>query len=312
MTGRLAAGYTCLWCGTTCGPAAADDLATLARLCPDCLGRAGDNPFLRRRLRAAIEARSRIGGSATVAGAAVASSPTPLAVVSSPAPLAVVSSPAPLAAQPVPPRPAPSPPGRLALPLAAPPDDPDALDDWYLARGAFDRGPIPAAAWLAGIDAAVERVDAAGLAGRIVEPRCGVGFWSVLLASAGELTALDDRPGMADRTTARLVAHRLRAHVHASDPAAPPRADEAGRYDGAFLGFALSRLAPGPRESLVAATRDRLRDGGRLVVVDLGRPGVDEAHLRAALSEHLTGFRLAEAAAAGPDLIVAVAERADR
>ena len=48
VTGRLTAGYTCLWCGTNCGPAAADDLATLARLCPDCLGRAGDNPFLRR------------------------------------------------------------------------------------------------------------------------------------------------------------------------------------------------------------------------------------------------------------------------
>jgi hypothetical protein len=327
VTGRVAAGFTCIWCGAACQPAAPDDLGLLARLCADCLARAGDNPFLTRRLHAALEARVRMSpttpDAAAAAGATAAPTTRPSAAralplaalpvtgsapgggggsdpgaTSGPLPLPTGTSAATLAS-----------PATLAAPLVVPPDDPDLLDDWYLGRGRYDRGPVPGAVWLAELDAAVAWVDAAGLAGRIVEPRCGVGFWSVLLASAGELTALDDRPGMADRTTARLVAHGLRAHVHVADPTPPPGPDDAGVFDGAFLGFALSRLPPEPRGALVAATRSRLRLGGRLVLVDLGRPGIDDVHLRAALAEHLAGLRLLDAAAVGPDLIVAVAER---
>lgn len=49
--------FTCLWCGadhTTRGP---DDLEGWAQLCPDCLGLAGDNEFLRFRLRQALGER---------------------------------------------------------------------------------------------------------------------------------------------------------------------------------------------------------------------------------------------------------------
>jgi len=327
MSGRVAPGHTCLWCGAASGPVAADDLAALARLCPDCMARAGDNPFLRRRLRAAIEARARMDAApaSDQSGGTIGRPASPVgagATAMRALPLAPATGGAPAVAPPAPPAShasrgtvtataPPAPRGTLAAPLAGPPDEPDLLDDWYLGRGRYDRGPIPGAAWLAEIDAAVGRIDSVGLAGRIVEPRCGVGFWSVLLASGGELTALDDRPGMADRTTSRLVAHGLRAHVHVADPAAPPGPAEAATYDGAFLGFALSRLAPGPRGALVAATRARLRVGGRLVVVDLGRPGIDDAHLRAALAEHLPDLRLLDASAVGPDLIVAVAERAE-
>jgi len=51
--------FDCLWCGSphTCrGP---DDLEGWALLCPTCLGKAGDNGFLRARLRTAIEERGR-------------------------------------------------------------------------------------------------------------------------------------------------------------------------------------------------------------------------------------------------------------
>jgi SAM-dependent methyltransferase len=306
----MAPAYTCLWCGVACPPTAADDLTALARLCPDCLARAGDNPFLRRRLHAAIEARARMPAQTTpVSGETAAPPMTAASAVTTVAPAPAARVIPATAAQPAPTASLAPAPATLATPLSAPPDDPDLLDDWYLGRGRYDRGPIPGAAWLAQLEAAVARVDAAGLTGRIVEPRCGVGFWSVLLASAGELTALDDRPAMADRATARLVAHGLRAHVHVADPASPPGPEEAAAFDGAFLGFALSRLAQSPRDAVVAATRARLRAGGRLVVVDLGRPGIDEAHLRAAFSEHLIGMRLLDAAAAGPDLVVAVAER---
>lgn len=52
------AAFDCLWCGRSWTVRAATDLEGWAQLCPDCLGRAGDNPFLRTRLRAAITERA--------------------------------------------------------------------------------------------------------------------------------------------------------------------------------------------------------------------------------------------------------------
>ena len=50
--------FDCLWCGRTWHPRDADDLEARARLCPDCLGRADSNPFIRYRLHAALDARA--------------------------------------------------------------------------------------------------------------------------------------------------------------------------------------------------------------------------------------------------------------
>ncbi len=50
--------FDCLWCGQLWHPRDADDLEARARLCPDCLGRADSNPFLRFRLHAALDARA--------------------------------------------------------------------------------------------------------------------------------------------------------------------------------------------------------------------------------------------------------------
>ena len=55
------ASFPCIWCGTVHTPRSKDDLEAWARLCPDCLGRADDNEFLRFRLRQALEARGRAG-----------------------------------------------------------------------------------------------------------------------------------------------------------------------------------------------------------------------------------------------------------
>jgi demethylmenaquinone methyltransferase/2-methoxy-6-polyprenyl-1,4-benzoquinol methylase len=54
-----ATSFTCLWCGTSHATRTPDDLEVWARLCPDCLGRASENEFLRFRLRQALEARAR-------------------------------------------------------------------------------------------------------------------------------------------------------------------------------------------------------------------------------------------------------------
>lgn len=59
--------FDCLWCGdawTTRGPS---DLEGWAQLCPACLGRAGNNHFLRMRLRSALAERAAAEGAAPAA-----------------------------------------------------------------------------------------------------------------------------------------------------------------------------------------------------------------------------------------------------
>jgi SAM-dependent methyltransferase len=50
--------FNCLWCGRPHQPRSPDDLEVFARLCPDCVGRAQDNEFLRFRLREGLRARA--------------------------------------------------------------------------------------------------------------------------------------------------------------------------------------------------------------------------------------------------------------
>ena len=50
--------FECLWCGRAWTVRSPDDLEGFAQLCPDCLGKAGENEFLRFRLRAALEERA--------------------------------------------------------------------------------------------------------------------------------------------------------------------------------------------------------------------------------------------------------------
>lgn len=49
--------FDCLWCGRPWTTRSAEDLEGWAQLCPDCLGRADENGFLRARLRGALRAR---------------------------------------------------------------------------------------------------------------------------------------------------------------------------------------------------------------------------------------------------------------
>src|SRR5260221_6111748 len=87
--------FACLWCGRSWTVRAPDDLEGFAKLCPDCLGKAGDNEFLRFRLRAALEARaaqsataSTLGSTAPVAATPVAAAPVAQAPMADTAPAA--------------------------------------------------------------------------------------------------------------------------------------------------------------------------------------------------------------------------------
>jgi demethylmenaquinone methyltransferase/2-methoxy-6-polyprenyl-1,4-benzoquinol methylase len=252
--------FDCLWCGSahTCrGP---DDLEGWAQLCPDCVGKAGDNGFLRFRLRQALIERG---------AAAKGTAPVPVAS-------AVTAGEGPLARES---RPIASAEGSLARegrPLGADGPDPGAdmlayyearapeYDDWYLRRGRYERGPIHDAAWNAELDLAGRWLDELPIAGEIVELAAGTGWWSPLLASKGELSMYDGAPAPLERARERLVAHRLRAHLHVRDAWAEP--DRA--VDAVFTGFWLSHVPRARLDDFLGVVRRWLRPGGTFAFID--------------------------------------------
>lgn len=239
--------FTCLWCGRPWTTRSSRDLEGWAQLCPDCLGRAGDNPFLRARLRAAITDRSAAPEGSTQADDAATPAPPPAAT---PAP---------------PPAATPAPRDEAAGTIEHDETRADEHDDWYLRRGRHARGPVHDTAWQAELDAAGRWLDGQPIHGRIVELAAGTGWWSPLLAARGELTAYDAAPALLDRARDRLLAHGLRAHLHVRDAWADP---EGAPADALFAGFWLSHVERDRLPDFLALARRWLRPGGRLMLID--------------------------------------------
>jgi SAM-dependent methyltransferase len=224
--------FDCLWCGTPHVTRAPSDLEGWAQLCPACLGKAGTNPFLRARLRDALAERGRGGA---VVAPPPAAPPTPTSTTQRRT-------------------------ARARLPARAFPDD------WFLRRGEFELGAIHDAAWAAELDVATRWLDGLNLRGRIDEPAAGTGFFSPLLADTGELHASDEDGDALDVARDRLVAHRLRAHLHVADPWA---VTEPGSADAVVASFLTGRVRGAGLDTAAASLRERLRPGGRLALLDL-------------------------------------------
>jgi demethylmenaquinone methyltransferase/2-methoxy-6-polyprenyl-1,4-benzoquinol methylase len=223
--------FDCLWCGRPWRAHDEADLTGWAALCPDCLGRAQDNPFLRFRLRRAL--RERPGGGATTSAlGAVPASRSPADIDAG---LGAGST------------------ARTAE-----------LDDRYLRRGRYSRGPARDLAWHAELDQATAWLDRQPLSGEIVELAAGTGWWSPLLAAKGELSLYDADPERLDRARERLVAHRLRAHIHVRDPWAEPDRE----VDALFCGFWLGRVTDERLGPFLALVMRWLRPGGRFAFID--------------------------------------------
>ena len=141
-------------------------------------------------------------------------------------------------------------------------------DDWFLRRGPFEHGAIHDTAWAAELDVVTRWLDAQPLSGRILEPGAGVGFFSPLLAERGALHATDPDGGALDIARARLVAHRLRAHLHVADPWAHSAANDAP-FDALVASFLLGRVRGAGLDPAAATLRERVRPGGSLAVIDL-------------------------------------------
>jgi hypothetical protein len=189
--------FDCLWCGTSYVARGPDDIEGWAQLCSDCVAKAGDNGFLRFRLRDAITERGR---------AAVPAGVQPTAAdVGDDALVAYYEARAP------------------------------EYDDWYLRRGRYERGPIHDAAWNAELDAAGRWLDGLPISGQIVELAAGTGWWSPLLAGKGELSIYDAAEAPLDRARDRLLAHGLRAHIHTRDAWAEPDRTVDALFTGFWL-----------------------------------------------------------------------------
>ncbi len=242
--------FECLWCGASHVCRGPDDLEGWAQLCSECVGKAGENGFLRFRLRQALTERGAAGGSAAVAPAASDAAPSPGSTLVAPmAPAAALpAAVADLDAE------------MLAYYEARAPE----YDDWYLRRGRYERGPVHDAAWNAELDVAGRWLDALPIQGEIVELAAGTGWWSPLLASKGELSLYDAAPAPLDRARERLVAHRLRAHLHVRDAWAEP--DRA--VDAVFTGFWLSHVPRARIGDFLAIVRRWLKPGGTFAFID--------------------------------------------
>jgi demethylmenaquinone methyltransferase/2-methoxy-6-polyprenyl-1,4-benzoquinol methylase len=227
--------FDCLWCGAAHTTRSGDDIEGWAQLCPDCIGKAGDNGFLRFRLRQALSERAAAGSTAPATTTATATVPAPRQ------------------------------PGDIGRAMvdyyeARAPE----YDDWYLRRGRYARGAIHDAAWDAELDAAGRWLDGLPWNGDIVELAAGTGWWSPLLASRGELSLYDTSPAALDRARERLVAHGLRAHLHVRDAWAEPDR----QVDGLFLGFWLSHVSRERLDEFLALGRRWLKPGGRIAFID--------------------------------------------
>jgi demethylmenaquinone methyltransferase/2-methoxy-6-polyprenyl-1,4-benzoquinol methylase len=252
--------FDCLWCGAahTCrGP---DDLEGWAQLCPDCVGKAGDNGFLRFRLRQALTERGAAGG----AGASGQEAAKPVAAATDPGVDGTM----------------------LAYYEARAPE----YDDWYLRRGRYERGPIHDAAWNAELDAAGRWLDELPIRGEIVELAAGTGWWSPLLASKGELSLYDGTAGPLERARERLVAHQLRAHLHVRDAWAEPDRP----VDAVFTGFWLSHVPRARLAEFLAIVRRWLKPGGTFAFIDSLADAQSSAADHPAPADDLSLRRLAD------------------
>ena len=223
------ASFECLWCGAANTVRGPDALEGWAQLCPDCVGKAGDNGFLRFRLRQALTERS-----ATATPAAHPTAPTTASLD--------------LHSQ------------MIDYYEARAPE----YDDWYRRRGRYSHGPIHDAAWNAELDAAGTWLDTRDFRGEIVELAAGTGWWSPLLASRAELSLYDTSPAALELARERLVAHRLRAHLHVRDAWAEP--DRA--VDAVFAGFWLSHVPAERLAGFLGLVRRWLKPGGLAAFID--------------------------------------------
>lgn len=263
--------FNCLWCGRAHSTRTGEDLEGWAMLCPECVGRAQDNEFLRFRLREGLRRRS------------AASEPAAPTEPDEPDVPAVPAAPSQLA----PPQPNDTADDPMRAYYAARTPE---YDDWYLRRGRYSHGVLADVAWNGDLDAATQWLDALPISGEIVELAAGTGWWSPLLASKGQLSIYDAVEEPLDKARDRLLAHGLAAHIHVRDAWVEPDR----QVDALFCGFWLSHV---PRQRLgefLTICRAWLKPGGLFAFIDSRRDPDSGATDNAAPAADMSTRRLAD------------------
>ena len=224
----------------------ADDIEGWAQLCPTCIGKAGDNGFLRFRLRDALDgARAATGRGVPDAGGAARRRRRPRRRRRRHRRRRATSR------------------GRTGVPdyEARAPE----YDDWYLRRGRYERGADPRHRLERRARRRRPLARRAADPRQIVELAAGTGWWSPLLAGKGELSIYDAAGAPLDRARDRL--RRPRA------PRPPPHPRRVGRAGSArstplFAGFWLSHVDRARLPAFLALARRWLRPGGTFAFID--------------------------------------------
>ena len=140
-------------------------------------------------------------------------------------------------------------------------------DDWYLRRGRYSHGADADAQWAAELDQAAIWLRTLPIAGEVVELAAGTGWWSVVLASMGDLWIYDanDEPLAIARD--RLAAAGLTASIEVLDAWAEPDR----RVDALFMGFWLSHVPRTRLSEFLDICLRWLKPGGTLAVIDSRR-----------------------------------------
>ena len=200
------ASFACLWCGRPHTTRTPDDLEGWAQLCPDCVGRAQDNEFLRFRLREGLRRR------ALAADDHAADEPAADEQEAEGQSLKDYYA-------------------------ARAPE----YDEFYTTT---ERPPLEQAVFQADLDAATLWLDDLPVSGEIVELAAGTGWWSPLLAQKGELSLYDVSDEVLVRARDRLLAHGLRAHIHIRDAWAEPDRQVDVVFCGAWLSHVRRKRLP--------------------------------------------------------------------
>jgi SAM-dependent methyltransferase len=180
------------------------------------------------------------------------------------------------------------------------PPGPTLSDDWYLRRGSFSMGPVDDTTWAAELDELTQAIDWDRLAPPFAEPAAGVGFWSPLLASHGELWAWDHDAAALERARDRLVAHGLTAHLDVGDAFTAPGGDHLPvppAFGAVVAAWVLGRVGSADLAPLVGALAGRVAAGGRLIAIDLlgdPRGGTPEGWMVHRLDALASAFQAAE------------------
>ena len=137
-------------------------------------------------------------------------------------------------------------------------------DQWWLRQSRYDRGAEVNRRWFAETEARAGAGRSFSPTGRVLEPACGTGNWTRLLAeSAGHLTAVDasrEMLAIARERTGTSNVEYVEADLFSWRPDA--------EYDVVFFGFWLSHVPPDRFEACWDTVRSCLTPGGRVFFAD--------------------------------------------